>query len=102
LLVSRAVTTDARGAFRRQNYVHAEALFLQALAEGADESICRLHLARLYNHGSYWPPPLDQWQWLQGRTPSQLEANLQVARALHRLGRLFEAAAAFQGVGRVG
>jgi len=98
VLLSRAVMMDAQEAFRRQDYAHAEALFLRALAEGADEAICRLHLARIYNHGSYWPQALEQWQWLQGRTPGQLEPNLQVARALHRLGRLTEAAAAFQGV----
>lgn len=96
--VSRAIMADAREAFRRQDYAHAEALFLQALAEGADEPVCRLHLARIYNHGACWAQALEQWQWLQGRNPRQLEPNLQVGRALHRLGRLAEAAAAFQSV----
>lgn len=96
--VSGAMMADAREAFRRQDYAHAEALFLRALAEGADESVCRLHLARIHNHGACWAQALEQWQWLQGRNPRQLEPKLQVGRALHRLGRLSEAAAAFQSV----
>ena len=98
VMVSRAIMADAREAFHRRDYAHAEALFLRALGEGADESVCRLHLARIYNHGARWAQALEQWGWLQSRNPRELEPNLQVALALHRLGRLSEAAAAFQNV----
>ena len=96
--VAKAILADAREAFRRQDHAHAESLFLRALDAGADEPACRSHLARIYNHFADWLKALDQWRWLQGRSPHLLEPHLQVARALHRLGRLSDAAAAFRGV----
>lgn len=89
--IARTILADARQAFRRQDYLHAESLFRQALQEGADEGLCRLHLARIYNHLNEWISALEQWRWLHAQDERQLESTLQVARALHRLGRSSEA-----------
>jgi len=89
---------QGRRAFFHGNHDESERLLLGALADGADEAICRLHLARIYNRRKQWQSSLEQWQWLRDRDPSKLEPNLQVARALHRLGRLQEAAMGFRAV----
>jgi len=87
-----------RAAFKAEDYERSEQLFLEALAAGADERTCRLHLARIYNNRSDWSGALDQWLWLREREPGQLEPQLQVARALFRLRRSEEAVVAFGAV----
>ena len=87
-----------RRAFAAGDYPEAEQRFREAVAGGADEAVCRAHLARIYNHRRDWPRSLEQWTWLRDQDPSKLEPHLQVARALHRLERPREAEAGFRAV----
>lgn len=87
-----------REAFRLGNLETGEHSFLAALGAGAEEPECRLYLARIYNLKRDWPRALEQWQWLHQERPGQGEPRLQVGRALHRLGRFADAAAAFAGL----
>lgn len=88
---STELVNEGRTAFRAENYVVSERVFLQALSAGADEADCRLHLARIYNHLKDWNKALEHWQWLRSHKPGTLEPELQVARALFRLKRYAEA-----------
>ena len=78
---------EGRRQFAAGNYGESESLLLRALEGGADESACRLYLARICNHGKRWDGSLEHWQWLRHLDPSKLEPQLQVARALFRLER---------------
>jgi glycosyltransferase involved in cell wall biosynthesis/tetratricopeptide (TPR) repeat protein len=90
-----------RQSFREQNYDLAEQLFLEAIAEGADEVECRRHLARIYNRRRQWERALEEWTWLHERDRGAVEPLLQVARAHEWLGRHAEAAAGFEAVLRL-
>lgn len=87
-----------RTTYKAGEYAEAEAIYRQALETGADEQVCRQHLARIYNQCRDWPKALEQWQWLRSHDPAQLEPALQTARALLRLDRVAEAAAGFRAV----
>ena len=89
---------EGRRQFAAGNYGESESLVLRALKGGADESVCRLYLARICNHGKRWDGSLEHWQWLRDFDPSKLEPQLQVARALFRLDRWEEAAVGFRAV----
>lgn len=89
---------EGRAAFKAEDYVRSEEVFLRALAGSADEPDSRLHLARIYNQWKDWPKALEQWKWLRDREPGKLEPELQVARALFRLKRHAEARDAFKAV----
>lgn len=85
-----------RSAFQRGDYAGSEQFFLAALEMGDEEASCRRHLARVYNHSRNWARALEQWAWLRERDRTQIEPQLQVARALYRLGRHSESERAFQ------
>jgi glycosyltransferase involved in cell wall biosynthesis/tetratricopeptide (TPR) repeat protein len=89
---------EGRRQFAAGNYDESESLVLRALNGGADESVCRLYLARICNLGRRWDGSLEHWQWLRNFDPSKLEPQLQVARALFRLDRWEEAAVGFRAV----
>jgi len=93
-----AFLDEGRRQFAAGNYGESESLLLRALRGGADESVCRLYLARICNHGKRWEGSLEHWLWLRNLDPSRLEPQLQVARALFRLERPEEAAVGFRAV----
>lgn len=95
---SEVLLDKGRIAYSKGDHQESENHFLDALANGADESVCRIHLARIYNTTHQWRCALEHWLWLRDRDPSKLEPNLQVARALHRLDRPEEAVAGFRAV----
>ncbi len=72
--------------------------FLAALAAGAGQPVCRLHLARIYNSEKNWTDALEQWRWLLQHDPAQPEPQLQVARAHLNLGNFREAETFFRAV----
>lgn len=94
----RSQLAAGRAAFASGDDPEAERCFLAALQSGADEAICRLHLARIYNRNSEWEKALEQWSWLRDRDRERLEPNLQVGRAQFRMGRYPEASTAFNDV----
>src|SRR5262249_16838268 len=77
----------AKKLFKAGELEESEAKFLESIAAGGDEGNCRLNLARIYNQQQDWPKALEQWLWLRGRDSTQLEPQLQVARAKLRLGQ---------------
>jgi tetratricopeptide (TPR) repeat protein len=93
-----ALLDEGRAAFKAADYTRSRERFLEALRAGADEAVCRLHLARIYNLEEEWPNALEEWKWLRDQTPSKIEPHLQVARAQFRLGRYAEAVAGFEAV----
>lgn len=97
-LSSTAFLDEGRRQFAAGNYGDSESLLLKALKGGADESVCRLYLARICNHAKRWEGSLEHWLWLRDQDPSKLEPQLQVARALFRLDRREEAAVGFRAV----
>src|SRR5690349_9523943 len=88
----RAALDEGRRAFAGGDYSLSKKSFLIAMAAGADEHDCRLHLARISNLLKQWPEALEHWQWLRNLRPDAVEPQLQVARALLRLKRFPEAA----------
>lgn len=95
---SKVFLDEGRRQFAAGNYEESESLLLRALRSGADESVCRLYLARICNNAKRWDGSLEHWQWLRNLDPSKLEPHLQVARALYRLDRKEEAATGFRAV----
>lgn len=93
-----ALLEEGRAAFKAEDFALAEASFFRAISAGADEAACRLYLARIYNIEQDWPKSLEQWTWLRDHDLSELEPQLQVARAQFRLGRLSAAAAGYRAV----
>jgi glycosyltransferase involved in cell wall biosynthesis/tetratricopeptide (TPR) repeat protein len=93
-----ALFDEGRAAFRVEDYARSEESFLAALRAGADEAVCRQHLARIYNLEEEWPKALEEWKWLRDRDPSKIEPHLQVARGQFRVGRYADAAAGFKAV----
>lgn len=91
-----ALLNEGRSAFKAQNYPRSEENLLAALRAGADESECRLHLARIYNLEQEWQKALEQWIWLRDHNPTEAEPHLQIARAQFRLGQYAEARAGFE------
>ncbi len=94
----RIQLAEGRAAFAAGNDPEAERSLLAALQSGANEDICRLHLARIYNRNGNWEKALEQWSWLRDRDRDRLEPHLQVGRAQLRMGRYPEASAAFNDV----
>lgn len=94
----RSQLAAGRAAFASGDDPEAERRFLAALQSGADEGICRLHLARIYNRNGEWEKALEQWSWLRDRDRDRVEPHLQVGRAQLRLGRYPEASNAFNDV----
>ena len=94
----RSQLAAGRAAFTSGDDAEAERRFLAALQSGADEGICRLHLARIYNRNGEWEKALEQWSWLRDRDRDRVEPHLQVGRAQLRLGRYPEASNAFKDV----
>lgn len=88
----------AKAAFRIKDYKQSKLLFLRALDAGSGQAICHQHLARIYNSEHSWDQALEQWEWLRDRNDSELEPQLQVARARLRLGQQQEAAVEFRRV----
>lgn len=93
-----ALLDEARMAFKAEDYAQGESLFLHAMEQGADEAVCRLHLARIYNQEEEWTKALEQWKWLRDRDESRIEPQLQVGRAQLRLGHYGEAENSFRNV----
>ena len=93
-----AILDEGRRAFAAGDYSRSEEILLTALAAGANERDCRIHLARICNLLQQWPKALEHWQWLRNWQPKALEPQLQVARALFRLQRYQEAATEFRRV----
>lgn len=89
---------EGREAFKAGNYARSEEIFQQALRDKADETVCRLHLARIYNQKGDWSAALNEWLWLRDRDLAEVEPQLQVARALFRLKRPSDAESAFKAV----
>lgn len=89
---------EAKAAFADENLEYSKALFTRAIEQGADEAVCRLHLARICNVQEEWEQALDQWKWLRDRDRSRLEPHLQIGRAQLNLGYYAEAAEAFETV----
>ena len=93
-----AILDEGRRAFAAGDYSRSEEILLTAMAAGANERDCRIHLARICNLLQQWPKALEHWQWLRNWQPDALEPQLQVARALFRLERFQEAAIEFRRV----
>lgn len=89
---------EGRAAFKASDHQQSEALFLRAMGDGGDETVCRLHLARIYNLERDWPRAVQQWTWLRDHDPAKVEPHLQVARGQLQLKRYDDAAAAFREV----
>lgn len=94
----RSQLAAGRAAFASGDDPEAERRFVAALQSGADEGVCRLHLARVYNRNGRWEKALEQWSWLRDRDRDRVEPHLQVGRAQLRLGRYPEARNAFNDV----
>lgn len=94
----RSQLAAGRAAFASGDDPEAERHFVAALQSGADEGVCRLHLARIYNRNGRWEKALEQWSWLRDRDRDRMEPHLQVGRAQLRLGRYLEASNAFNDV----
>ena len=90
-----ALLRAARAAYRTGDQRLGEAIFTAALAAGADERVCRQHLARIYNFDRNWAKALEHWRWLCDAAPGELEPQLQVARAHFRLANYKEAEESF-------
>ena len=97
-LVHHTLLEEGKSAFKAQQFALSQKLFTDALMAGADEDVCHLHLARIYNLSSEWSLALQHWQWLSARAPEAVEPKLQIGRALFRLKRRDEARSAFEAV----
>jgi tetratricopeptide (TPR) repeat protein len=88
--------TEGVSAAGIDSYARSEAGVLAAIRAGADETVCRLLLARIYNLKQDWRAALEQWSWLHNRYPGHLEPDLQLARGQFKLGMYAEAKTAFE------
>lgn len=93
-----SLVDEAKAAFNENKLDYSKALFIRAIEQGADEAVCRLHLARICNLQEEWEQALEHWKWLRDHDKGKLEPYLQIGRAELNRGSYAEAAEAFERV----
>lgn len=89
---------EAKAAFNEDKLEYSRVLFIRAIEQGADEAICRLHLARICNLQEEWEQALEHWKWLRDQDTGKLEPYLQIGRAELNRGAYAAAVEAFERV----